>query len=139
MDCSSCNCLCRNGNVRRIIFRCLRFCSLATKSPIYISSNHRMKYLRRKIMHCTFQRVFFCFSWFFSSGRIVSKQPFSESIRTSNCTFSSYLALAVQDFLKTAQLFPCPPLFYTFFLWQIKNCYRNIERYRVRTLLKQNE
>ena len=48
MDCSSCNCLCRNGNVRWIIFRCLRFCSLATKneeSYIHIieSSNEILK------------------------------------------------------------------------------------------------
>ena len=39
MDCSSCDCLCRNGNVRWITVQFLRFCSLATKSPLYITCN----------------------------------------------------------------------------------------------------
>ena len=50
-------------------------------------------------MHSSYQKVFFCFSWFFGSKVIVSMQPVGESIRTLNCTFSSYLAIAVQDFL----------------------------------------
>ena len=115
MDCSSWNCLCRNGNVRWITFQFLRFRPLAAKSPMYETCNRNSvdssnEILRRKIIHCTFQRVLFCFLWFSSSGRIVSIQPFSKSIRTSNCTFSSYLAIAGQDFLKTVQLFPFPPL-----------------------------
>lgn len=64
---------------------------------------HWMKYLRRKIMHCSYRQVFFCFSWFFSSKVFVSMKPFGENKRTLNFSFSSYLTIAVQDFLKTVQ------------------------------------
>ena len=58
MNCSSCDCLCRNGNVRWITFQFLRFCSLATKSPLYIACNavdSSNEIFEREIFSASFQ------------------------------------------------------------------------------------
>ena len=141
MDCSSCNCLCRNGNVRWIIFQFLRFCSLATKSPLYITCNavdSSNEILEKENQALYFSASFLLLFVVFQFG----KNCVNATCRRKYKNFELYLFLLFGNcrsgFLEDGPAFSMSTSSLYFFLRRIKNCNRNIERYRVPTLVSQN-
>ena len=144
MDCSSCNCLCRNGNVRWIIFRCLRFCSLATKSPLYITCNRNSVESSNEILKKENHALYFSASFLllfvvFQFGKNCVKTTFQRKYKNFELYLFLLFGTCRSGFLEDGPAFSMSTSFLYFFLWQIKNCYHNMERYRVRTLLTRNE